>query len=355
MHQQTGLPTFVDAFVPEGLGTNKTLEHIEAMLDWERIGKVVGEVHASPEGRPGYPPLTMVKIALLQQWYRASDPAMEEALRDRISFRRFVQLGWTDGTPDHSTISRFRKALTERGLTERLFAEVSRQLEEQRLLVKQGTLLDATIVKAQARRPSVEEGPGARSATDPDAGWTRKGSAAHFGYKAHLGVDGESGLIRKAVLTSANVNDTEAADALVSGDEAAVYADQGTSRRNGARMKSRGIKDRISIGRTSTSRELRGASPSRTSLSKASEHPVEKRRTLLRCYGHGPVRYYGTEGGEHRRSRGRRACPTCVGRRCLRWQSTHPSQGGVRPSSLVWPKSGPQRARSVIAGGSSRR
>ena len=136
MHQRTGLPTFVDAFVPEGLGVNETLERIDAMLDWERIGKVVGEVHAAPEGRPGYPPLTMVKIALLQQWYTASDPAMEEALRDRISFRRFVNLGWTDGTPDHSTISRFRKALTERGLTERLFAEVARQFEEQRLLVK---------------------------------------------------------------------------------------------------------------------------------------------------------------------------------------------------------------------------
>ena len=142
MHQQTGLPTFVDAFVPEGLGMNETLERIDAVLDWERIGKVVAEVHAAPEGRPGYPPLTMVKIALLQQWYTASDPAMEEALRDRISFRRFVNLGWMDGTPDHSTISRFRKALTERGLTERLFAEVNRQFEERRLLVKQGTLLD---------------------------------------------------------------------------------------------------------------------------------------------------------------------------------------------------------------------
>ena len=171
MHQRTGLPTFVDALVPAGLGGNEALERIDAMLDWERIGKVVAEIHAAPEGRPGYPPLTMVKIALLQQWYTASDPAMEEALRDRISFRRFVGLGWTDGTPDHSTISRFRKVLTERGLAERLFAEVNRQFEEQRLLVKKGTLLDATIVEAQARRPSVEEGRGARSTADPDAGW----------------------------------------------------------------------------------------------------------------------------------------------------------------------------------------
>ena len=297
MHQRTGLSTFVDAFVPEGLGVNETLERIDAMLDWERIGKVVAEIHAAPEGRPGYPPLTMVKIALLQQWYSASDPAMEEALRDRISFRRFVNLGWTDGTPDHSTISRFRKALTERGLTERLFAEVNRQFEKQRLLVKQGTLLDATIVQAQARRPSVEEGRGARSTTDPDAGWTKKGGASHFGYKAHLGVDGESGLIRKAELTSANVNDTEVAEALVSGDEAAVYADKGyESKERRAGLKARGIKDRIMHRSHKHQRALPHWQTRRNALIAPMRAPVEKVfGTLKRCYGYGRVRYMGLE------------------------------------------------------------
>lgn len=297
MHQQTGLSTFVDAFVPEGLGVNETLERIDAMLDWERIGKVVGEIHAAPEGRPGYPPLTMVKIALLQQWYTASDPAMEEALRDRISFRRFVGLGWTDGTPDHSTISRFRKALTERGLTQRVFTEVNRQFEEQRLLVKKGTLLDATIVQAQARRPSVEEGRGARSTADPDAGWTKKGGTSHFGYKAHLGVDGESGLIRKAELTSANVNDTEVADALVSGDEAAVYADKAyESKERRAQLKARGIKDRIMHRSHKHQRELPHWQAQRNALIAPLRAPVEKVfGTLKRCYGYGQVRYMGLE------------------------------------------------------------
>ena len=297
MHQQTGLPTFVDAFVPEGLGVNETLERIDAVLDWERIGKVVAEVHAAPEGRPGYPPLTMVRIALLQQWYTASDPAMEEALRDRISFRRFVNLGWMDGTPDHSTISRFRKELTERGLTERLFAEVNRQFEERRLLVKQGTLLDATIVKAQARRPSMEEGPGARSAVDPDAGWTRKGGATHFGYKAHLGVDAGSGLIRKGILTSANVNDTEVADALVSGDEAAVYADKAyESKERRAGLKSRGIKDRIMHRSHKHQRGLPHWQQQRNALIAPLRAPVERVfGTLKRCYGYGRVRYMGLE------------------------------------------------------------
>ena len=298
MHQRTGLPTFLDAFVPEGLGVNETLERIGALLDWERIGKLVADVHAAPEGRPGYPPLTMVKIALLQQWYQASDPAIEEALRDRISFRRFVSLGWTDDTPDHSTISRFRKALTERGLAERLFAEVNRQLDEQRLVLKQGTLLDATIVEAQARRPRVSEGLGARSTTDPDAVWTsRKGGSARFGYKAHLGVDGESGLIRKAALTGANVNESEVADQLVSGDEAAVYADKAyESKVRRARLRDRGIKDRIMHRSHKNQRALPHWQVRRNALIARVRLPVEKVfGTLKRSYGYRQVRYMGIE------------------------------------------------------------
>ncbi len=257
MHQRTGLPSLVDALIPEGLGGNETLERIDALLDWGRLGAVLETVHAAPEGRPSYPPLTMLKIAIRQQWYTASDPAMEEALRDRISFRSFVGLGWTGGTPDHSTISRFRKELTERGLAERLFAELSRQLEERRLLVKQGTLIDATIIEAQARRPSMGQGPGARSATDRDAAWTRKGGAAHFGYKAHVGMDAGSGLIRKALLTRANVNDTEVADSLVSGDEEAIYAEAYESKERRARLKSRGSRTGSCTARTSTNGDCR--------------------------------------------------------------------------------------------------
>ena len=297
MHQRTGLPTFVDAFVPEGLGVNETLDRIDALLDWERIGKLVTDVHAAPEGRPGYPPLTMVKIALLQQWYQASDPAIEEALRDRISFRRFVNLGWTDDTPDHSTISRFRKALTERGLAERLFAEVNRQLDEQRLLLKQGTLMDATIVEAQARRPKASAGAGARGTTDPDADWTRRGKASRFGYKAHLGVDGKSGLIRKAALTSAKVNESEVADQLVSGDEAAVYADRAyESKVRRARLKDLGINDRIMHRSHKNQRALPHWQARRNALIARVRAPVENVfGTLKRSYGYRQVRYMGLE------------------------------------------------------------
>ena len=124
-------------------------------MDWERLAQVVAGVHAASRGRPSYPPLLMVKVLLLQQWYTLSDPQMEEALSDRLSFRRFVGLGLEDDTPDHSTISRFRAALEAAGLSDRLFEVLTAQLEAQGLMLKQGTLLDATLVAAQVRRPPV--------------------------------------------------------------------------------------------------------------------------------------------------------------------------------------------------------
>ena len=297
MHRRTGQPSLAEEWIPEELGHNDTLERIDAALDWERIGAVVEGVHAAPRGRPAYPPLTMLKVMLLQQWYAASDPAIEEALRDRISFRRFAGLGWGDGAPDHSTISRFRKQLTRRGLAARVFAELGRQLEERALLVKQGTLIDATIIEAQARRPPLGRGPGARSETDRDAAWTRKGGSAHFGYKAQIGMDAGSGLIRQALLTPANVNDTEPADRLLAGDEAAVYADKAyDTKARRARLKSRGVKDRIMHRPDKHHPELPRWRRRRNVLISRVRAPVEQVfGTLKRSYGYRRVRYMGLE------------------------------------------------------------
>ena len=239
----------------------------------------------------------MIKVLLLQQWYDASDPAIEEALRDRISFRRFAGLGWDDGTPDHSTISRFRKHLTERGLAARVFAELGRQLEERGLLVKQGTLIDASIVEAQARRPSIGRGPGARSETDRDAAWTRKGGVSYFGYKAHLGMDEGSGLVRRARLTPANVNETEVADGLLAGDEAALYADKAyESKQRRARLRARGVKDRIMHRSHKNQRALPHWQKRRNALIARVRAPVEQVfGTLKRSYRYRRVRYLGLD------------------------------------------------------------
>ena len=98
------------------MGRNEHLERLDAVIDWDRVDGLLADIHLSQDGRPAYPPLLMAKVMLLQQWHSASDPEMEDTLYDRISFRRFVGLGFEDGTPDHSTISRFRTELGRRGL-----------------------------------------------------------------------------------------------------------------------------------------------------------------------------------------------------------------------------------------------
>ena len=248
MQREMGRPSLAEFLLPEKLGHNERLERIEAAVDWKRLGRVVAGIYASGEGRPSYPPLTMVKVLLLEQWYNLSDPQMEEALGDRLSFRRFAGLGLEDDTPDHSTISRFRTELAQRGVSERLFGELQKQLEEQGLLVKAGTLLDATLVAAQVRRPSTDAGLGAKSEKDPDADWTRSGRArqSHFGYKMHVGADKGTLLVRRAELTPAKVAESEVADRLVCGDELAVYGDRAyESKKRRAWLQSQGIDDCI--------------------------------------------------------------------------------------------------------------
>ena len=173
MHREMGHQGLAESLLPEELGQNRRLERISEIVEWERFEGLVSGVYSAREGRPSYPPLTMVKVLLLEQWYNLSDPQMEEALGDRISFRRFVGLGLQDDTPDHSTISRFRTALEELGLSEKLFEELGAQLERLGLVLKQGTLMDATLVEAQVKKPPMSAGSGAKSPNDPDADWRR--------------------------------------------------------------------------------------------------------------------------------------------------------------------------------------
>jgi IS5 family transposase len=168
--------------------------------------------------------LVQLKALLLQQWYRLSDRDLEEALADRLSFRRFCGLGLEDAVPDATTLSRFRIDLAEAGLAETVFDVLNRQLEQRGLVIKAGTMIDATLVEADVKRPPMREGE--VSERDPAAGFTRRGQRSFFGYKAHLAVDQGTDLIRKAILTSADIGESIAADALICGDEAAVLADK---------------------------------------------------------------------------------------------------------------------------------
>ena len=244
MHRVSGQGVLGEVWLSPKLGRNQRLERIATIFDWSLVAGLVSGLHAARTGRPSWPPLLLVKALLLQQWYGLSDPGLEEALGDRLSFRTFVGLSLDEGTPDHSVLSRFRKTLRQHALGERIFVEIERQLDARALLVKRGTLLDATLVEAAVKRPGLPAG--ARSKVDPDADWTRKEGRSYFGYKAHIAVDEGSGLIRRAELTSARISDSEKAEELVCGDERAVYADRGyESKERRKRLKAAGIKDRI--------------------------------------------------------------------------------------------------------------
>ena len=190
-----------DGLVEGGAGRNRQLERIAALVDWAAFERLLGDIYAAPVGRPSYGPLILFRCLLLAQWYGLSDPALEEALSDRLSFRRFVGLALADPVPDHSTFSRFRTELVERRLSERLLAELNRQLDARGLMVKAGTLIDASLVAADARRPRKDEPLEGRS--DRDASWNAMPEQPLFGYKMHLAVDQGSGLVRRAMLTPA--------------------------------------------------------------------------------------------------------------------------------------------------------
>ena len=236
--------SLAEALVSAKVGRNQTLDRLVRDVKWYRFEKLLSRLKPDGAGRPPYDPLLMLK-ALLQQWYQLSDAELEEALNDRVSFRRFLGLSLEDAAPDHTTLCRFRNRLAEEGLGEKLFGEFEKQLDQRGLLLKRGTMIDASLV-ATSHRPASWDGE--RAAVDPDAALTaRKGQrGTHYGYKMHAGVDQGSRLIRSLKLTPANVNDTVPADELVRGDERAVYADKAYAKRaRRAWLASLGIKPRI--------------------------------------------------------------------------------------------------------------
>jgi IS5 family transposase len=242
--KRTGQPSFVEALLPQGSGSNAVLDRLDGLVKWYRFTKLMGHLRdeESP-GRPGYPVLLLFRALVLQSLYGLSDRELEDALNDRLSFKRFIGLGFEQTAPDHSVLNRFRNRLVQEKLMEKLFAELDRQLENAGLILKRGTMLDATLIESVSAPPTVE-----RPSHDPDARITKRQgrSGFSFGYKAHVGVDQGSGLIRAVVTTPANVNDTVPADELIRGDERSVLADAAyDTHARRARLKAQGVKPRI--------------------------------------------------------------------------------------------------------------
>jgi IS5 family transposase len=290
--KSTGQFSFAEALAAQVSGGTGRLDRLDGLVKWYRFEKLLACLREAGPGRPAYPPLLMFKVLLLQSLYGLSDAEIEEAVADRLSFRRFAGLALADAVPDHSTICRFRNLLIERGLLEKLFAEIDRQLDRAGLILRRGTMLDATVIESTAARP----GDGQKS-SDPDARFLRRQgrSGSSYGYKAHVAVDQGSGLIRAVRTTPANVNDTMEADALIQGDERSVLADSAYhTHARVAALKARGIKPRLMRRPNKHHPELPPRLKHYNRLIARQRAPVETTfATLKRRMGHDLIRYRG--------------------------------------------------------------
>lgn len=199
------------------------LERMDALIPWKRLEKKIARYYAkagSAGGRPAYPLPTMLRVHCMQLFYNLSDPAMEEALYEIASMRKFADLH-LDRIPDETTILNFRHLLERHGLGKTIFKEINAHLKEQGLQLKEGTIVDATIIAAPS---STKNKAGER---DPEMHQTRKGQQWYFGMKAHVGVDAASGLVHTVVATAGNVADVTLAAELLHGEEEVAYGDSG--------------------------------------------------------------------------------------------------------------------------------
>ena len=202
---------------------DKFLAEMEQVVPWARLVEPLRPLY--PKGERGRPPVgleRMLRIHFLQQWYGLADEAMEDALYDSPALRGFAGIDLTvTAVPEATTILNFRHWLESHELSQALFAEVSAMLEERGLLMRQGTIVDATIIAAPSSTKNK------RKARDPEMHQTKKGNQWHFGMKAHIGVDVASGVVHTVVGTAANEADINQMAAVLHGAEEDVFADAG--------------------------------------------------------------------------------------------------------------------------------
>ncbi len=270
------------------------LDEMNRVVPWAALVELI-EPHY-PKGKTGRPPMgieTMLRIHFLQQWFGLSDPAMEEALHDVPLYREFAGLdGPMRRLPDESTILRFRHLLEKHQLAGPLLAAVNEVLQAHGLMLKIGTVVDATLISAPS---STKNGSGER---DPEMHQTKKGNQWYFGMKAHIGADAESGLVHTVIGTPANTNDVTQAEALLHGEETAAFGDagyQGAQKRPESRLSNWFIAMRPGKRKLLDLNDRRDAIIDEIERLKASvrakvEHPF---RVIKRQFGFTKVRYRG--------------------------------------------------------------
>ena len=271
------------------------LEQMDRVVPWAALVALVSPY--APEGRRGRPPFAveaMLRIHFMQQWFTLSDPAMEEALHDVPLFREFAGLeGMAARLPDETTILRFRHLVERHKLAEQLLATVNDMLREQGLMLRTGTVVDATLIAAPS---STKNASGER---DPEMHQSKKGQQWYFGMKAHIGVDADSGLVHTVRGTAGNVADVVEGNSLLHGQETEAFGDagyQGIHKRPDAaegvrwnvamRLGKRGALDL----QRPTHRLVDKLERLKASIRAKVEHPF---RVIKRQFGHVKVRYRG--------------------------------------------------------------
>jgi IS5 family transposase len=235
MERKSDQPTFVDAAALElgGPRTMAFLDKCERLIPWDELARSVSDVFARPAkrapggtdgasrgGRPHWPVVLYVKCMMLQKWFNLSDPQLEEQLRDRISFRRFVGLGLSEPTLDETSLVVFRRRLREAGHERTLFDVVNRHLQKLGLVLNTGTLVDATIIEAPRGRTKKD----GASTRDPEASFTKKSDRTYHGYKGHIAAD-RRGIVKDYTFDTARVHDSQHIDELIRKEKTLVVAD----------------------------------------------------------------------------------------------------------------------------------
>ena len=285
-----------------GLGTStkrtrrrEFLDEMDRVVPWsDLVAEIAPFMPEGKRGRPPFPVESLLRIHFMQQWFTLSDPAMEEALHDMPLFRDFAGLGgWDDRLPDESTILRFRHVLEKHKLAERILATVNLLLGAKGLMLRSGTVVDATLISAPS---STKNASGER---DPEMHQSKKGQQWFFGMKAHIGVDADSGLVHTVRGTAGHVSDVVEANSLLHGQETDVFADagyQGAHKRPDAKADVQWhVAMRPGLRKLLDKADPMDALTDQVERIKASirakvEHPF---RVIKRQFGHVKVRYRG--------------------------------------------------------------
>jgi IS5 family transposase len=274
------------------------LDEMNQVVPWSALVALIQPhargAHQALGGRPPFPIETMLRIHCLQLWWNLSDPAMEEELHERPLYRRFVGLEGVARMPDETTILRFRHLLEKHQLAPQVLATINTGLAQQGLLLKSGTVVDATLIAAPSSTKNKD------AERDPEMHQTKKGNQWHFGMKAHIGVDAESGLVHTVIGTAANVNDVTQAAGLLHGEETDAWGDagyQGVTRRD--EHKDSQVQWQVAMrpGRrkaldlsSDLARMIDRVEQIKASIRAKVEHPF---RVVKQQFGHTKVRYRG--------------------------------------------------------------